>query len=445
VKWQLLESILSPDQLVAAEQNRTHIIDGFAPLPVVFPHTIEQLAETIRFAATDNLAIIPCGGGSKLNIGNLPRRASFFLSTARLNNLLEHQAADLTTSVQAGCTLATLQAEIGKHGQCLPIDAPYRQRATLGGIVAANSYGALRYAFGSARDWLIGVKVIHADSSLTKAGGKVVKNVAGYDLMKLYTGSFGTLAVIVEMNFKLRPRPAAEATIIGFFHNLSTCQEAARSVMSSQLLPASLDLFTPRALKNSFPQIKADKFEYALAARLFGSPASVAHQLARIAAIWPTVETAVVQDESAHGWQRAADYAADNYAPDRAAAIVLRAATLPSQLCQLVAEVPELFNGIASDYQIIAHAGNGVLRLFVEIAEGEIRPALRPRWRVAVEGVRAFCARTQGSCVIEQAPVVLREVCDAWGDANGGALMRTIKNKLDPQGTFSPGRFAAGI
>jgi len=202
-----LESIVGADGLLPPEPAGAFAVDGLTPQAAVAPASYEQVAEVMGYAHAEELAVIPWGGGAHIHTGNVPARYDIALSLSRLNAVVEHEPADLTTTVQAGMTLSELQGRLGAAGQLLPLDPPGGERATIGGILAANASGPWRHAFGSARDMTIGLRVVTAEGRITRAGGRVVKNVAGYDLCKLYVGSLGTLGVIVEATFKLAPLP----------------------------------------------------------------------------------------------------------------------------------------------------------------------------------------------------------------------------------------------
>src|SRR3990170_7695424 len=194
-----LESIVGREGVLGA--TATFAVDGLTPQAAVAPASYEQVAAVMRYSYAEGLAVIPWGGGTYIHAGNIPARYDIALGLSRLNAVVEHEPADLTATVQAGMTLSELQRHLGGAGQLLPLDPPGGERATIGGILAANASGPWRHAFGSARDMTIGLRVITAEGRITRAGGRVVKNVAGYDLCKLYIGSLGTLGVIVEATF----------------------------------------------------------------------------------------------------------------------------------------------------------------------------------------------------------------------------------------------------
>src|SRR5260221_10783987 len=202
---------------VTAKHVRTAVardaVAGARPSLVVEPGNEQELAKVLKLANAAGLAVIPRGGGTKLEWGNRPARADVIVSTARLDRVIEHAWADLTVSVEAGCTIGKLQETLAKHGQRLALDALWPEHATVGGVLSTNDSGALRLRFGSLRDLVIGVTLALADGTVASSGGRVVKNVAGYDLPKLVTGALGTLGVITRAFFRLHPLPKETRTI----------------------------------------------------------------------------------------------------------------------------------------------------------------------------------------------------------------------------------------
>src|SRR6267378_1584573 len=215
---------------------------GVQPSLVVEPGSEQELGKVLKLANAAGLAVIPRGGGTKLEWGNPPVRADVILSTARLNRVLEHAWADLTVSVEAGCTIANLQEALAKHGQRLALDALRPKSATVGGVLSTNDSGALRLRFGSLRDLVIGVTVALADGTLASSGGKVVKNVAGYDLPKLVAGAFGTLAVITRAIFRLHPLPRGTRTISCMASDTAESQRLVLAIQNSKLAHSALQI-----------------------------------------------------------------------------------------------------------------------------------------------------------------------------------------------------------
>src|SRR6516225_2047181 len=217
-------------------------VSGMQPKFVAQPANEQELATLLSCANEAGIAVIPRGGGTKLGWGNPPKRADLVVSTARLKRVLEHAWADLTVSVEAGCTFETLQEKLAEHGQRLAFDGLWPQRSTVGGLLSANDSGALRLRFGALRDLIIGVTLALPDGTLASSGGKVVKNVAGYDLPKLATGAFGTLGVITRAVFRVHPLPHNTRTLSFSTENWQTMQQHVLSIQDSKLAHTALQI-----------------------------------------------------------------------------------------------------------------------------------------------------------------------------------------------------------
>jgi len=378
-------------------------VDGLTPQAAVAPATYEQAAEVMRYAHAEGLAVIPRGGGTHVHIGNVPARYDIALSLSRLNAVVEHEPADLTATVQAGMTLAGLQRRLAAAGQLLPLDPAGGERATVGGMLAANAWGPWRHAHGSARDVTIGLRVVTAEGQLTRAGGRVVKNVAGYDLCKLYVGSLGTLGVIVEATFKLAPLPRATAAIS------AACGSAA----------AACDLASTiqrRGLSVRGIALTRDGAGWALVLELAGTPAAVERSRREIAAL-----------------ARVADAAPPDPFPDDAS-VLCKASVLPSRLPTLI----EALAALPGPPRILAFPTVGVCHAAwpsPDDAEG------------IAGAVRELTSSAGGTLVLERCPLDLKRRVDVFGDAPGPSfeLMRRLKEQFDPKGVLSPGRFAGRL
>src|SRR5229473_1574596 len=233
-------------EIVTAKYVRTagasDAVAGVQSRFAVEPGSEQELAKVLKLANAAGLGVTPRGGGTKLEWGNRPAQADVILSTARLHRVIEHAWADLTVSAEAGCTIAKLQETLAKHGQRLALDALWPERATVGGVLSTNDSGALRLRFGSLRDLVIGVTVALADGTVASSGGRVVKNVAGYDLPKLVTGAFGTLGVITRAIFRLHPLPRETRTISCTTANAAEAQQLVLAIQNSKLAHSALQI-----------------------------------------------------------------------------------------------------------------------------------------------------------------------------------------------------------
>src|SRR5205814_344256 len=244
-----LRAIVGPAHVLAGVDLSPFVIEGRTPEAAVLPGSVDEVAAVITQAAEAGVPVVPWGGGSAIGVGAPPARAGLVLVLTRLDALVEHEPGDLTATAQAGITIAALQAALRARGQWLSLDPSDAARATLGGVLAANASGPRRHLYGTARDLLIGLTVVSAEGAVVRGGGKVVKNVAGYDLPKLYVGSFGTLGVLVEATLRLRPRPDEDRLVVARFERLAAAGAAARAITVSDLIPSALELVDGGALR----------------------------------------------------------------------------------------------------------------------------------------------------------------------------------------------------
>jgi glycolate oxidase FAD binding subunit len=398
---------------------------------VAYPQNIEELSEMLKLAHAEGWCVVPAGAGTWLEMGNRVVRFHLIVSTARMQRVLEYEPADLTCTVEAGAVLREFNARAAEHRQFIPLDPFGDENATLGGAVATGSYGPLRCAYGTPRDWLIGARVVHADGTISKAGGKVVKNVAGYDLCKLYAGSFGTLAVIAEMSFKLRALPAVEKTLVFYADGAEALCNLAARLFDSDMQPAALELLSPQA------GLALEAGCYALVLRCWNEEAeTVEWQLGEARRLGAELRHAVLgKDEAAEFWRA---YHASETAPEWT--FSLRATALPSDLVTMLADVQRLLPSAV----IRAHAANGVLRIH---GGDDLLNELRPRHRhKLLTELREAAQARGGQMLILRAPDGVKHQLDVWGEPGATAkLMRAIKQQYDPQQRLNHGRFVAGI
>ena len=416
--------------LVEAAEG-SYEVDGVAPRFVAWPRSVSEASQVLRAAAADGLAVTFAGGGSKLGLGNPPERADLVVLTGGLNQVLEHAAGDLVVRAQAGVRLADLQAALAPAGQQLALDPP-EPRATLGGVVAANASGPRRLRYGTVRDLLIGVTVVLADGTVAKAGGKVVKNVAGYDLAKLFCGSLGTLGMVAEVIFRLHPVPAAASVVTLQVNGPQEAGQAMRRLTRSTLEPSAAELTVdewgwPGRLTVVFEGIQPGvEAQAAAAAELLG-------QVGEAAVAGAGGTEAALSQLGARPFEKT----------ELALKATCPPADLPVVLDRLRGGSLRWIGGLS----VHAHAGTGVLWLASGIREGDLRPDdPAPRLTRWITETREALAARGGSLVVVKAPPHLKREVDVWGpptDAVG--LMRRVKERFDPDRRLSPGRFVGGI
>ena len=425
-----LTQAFGPERAQHAIGNHYRVSDEDARV-IAYPQSIEELSEMLKFAATEGWRIVPAGAGTWLEMGNRIAQFHLLVSTAKMQRVLEYEPADLTCTVEAGVALQAFNQQAAEHNQFIPLDPFGDTRGTLGATVATASYGPLRCQYGTPRDWLIGARVVHVDGTITKAGGKVVKNVAGYDLCKLYAGSYGTLAVLAELSFKMRALPAVERTLVFYAAAAEPLCALSARIMDSDLQPAAWEFLSPQA---GLP-LAAEK--YALVLRCWNEEAeTVEWQLGETQRLGGELPHTVLSEaDSAEFWRA---YHASETADDWT--FSLRATSLPSDVGATLADVQRLMPAAA----LRVHAANGVTRI---LGGDDLLAELRSRFRykLLVELREAMQARG-GQLVIVRAPDELKNQLDVWGDAGAQtALLRGIKEQYDPQHRLNYGRFVAGI
>jgi glycolate oxidase subunit GlcD len=398
------------------------------PLEVA-PQSSQAAAQVMQLAIKEDLTVVPAGAATWVGVGNPPGRADLVISTRRMTRLICHEPADLVATVEAGLTLIALQKQLASAGQWLPIDPPDDGRATLGGVVATGLGGPHSFGFGWPRSFVIGMKVLLADGRAIKAGGSVVKNVAGYDLCKLFTGSYGTLGLITELTFKLRPLPAESRTVVAS-GSLASLIVAGRKAFS-KLSPVAIELISGRLAQDL--EIAKDS-ECALMLRFVGSSRSVVTQTAQaLKLLRDDGNQRATVDDDPTPWSKLSAVPLQS-----ADELKWRVALRPTDLAVFLDGMAELEKDEASHPGLRWHAGLGDGRLRA-IARAPVyhREAVR-----ALEGLRQKAESLSGSLVIESAPNEIRNEFDAWGDFGSAAeLMNRVKAELDPRNSLSPGRF----
>jgi len=395
-------------------------IDGVKPALIARPGDEGQVAECVKICSDAGASVVPAGGMTWLDCGNPMRKADVVLSLERMNRVVEYSPADLTATVEAGLTLSEFNALTMVNRQWLPIDPPYFDRSTLGAIAACNSSGALRLGFGTPRDYVIGLGLVHANGEKSKSGGKVVKNVAGYDMNKLYVGSYGTLAIITRLTFKLRPLAESSSTVLISSSSLDALFQSSRSARSADLEPASVILTRQISVSSSS---SAD----ALLVRFINRASAVGYQIDTLMNALPSnCAAARLSDEQASAvWTEVADLSNS--------AIILRL-SLP------LSAVRTEFEKAITEKVVAATAdlGTGIIRIAFDATEGSAADRL--------QRLRSSASASNGSLIIEKAPTELKRQVDPWGDVGSTAdLMRTLKMNFDPKSLFNPGKFVLGL
>jgi glycolate oxidase FAD binding subunit len=389
----------------------TESIDGVAPREIIEPASAEELALALASASSRRASVVIRGGGTKIGWGRTPSAVDILLSTKRLSALVAHEHADLTATVQAGARIDELNRTLARHGQWLPIESAFEE-ATIGGAVATNDSGPLRHRYGTPRDLIIGVRLALTDGRLIKAGGNVVKNVAGYDLGKLISGSFGSLAVIVSATFKLTPLPGASSTLIATFSRADSLIAALAAIMSSQLEASAVEV---RAAST-----------YQLLLKFESTPGALNAHVHKARALAGDASCEVVAAASeADVWR------AHTRAIWASPGAVVKAAWLPASLGAVLAFMDDL-RGTVAGVELVGRAalGSGLFRFDGDIG---VQRNIVERLRLRSDVFRHV--------VLLRADAQLKRQLDVWGSlGDAGSLGGSVKHALDPQGILNAGR-----
>lgn len=408
--------------IVGAEHVRAgsaeDAVDGVVPQMVVAPGDEQQVAGVLKVAAGAGLHVLVRGGGTKTGWGNPPRGGEVMVSMRRMNRVVEHAFGDMTATVQAGCSFKLLQDTLAAHGQRVALDPLWMDKATVGGILAVNDSGPLRVRFGTLRDLIIGITLALPDGTVAKSGGKVVKNVAGYDLPKLATGSLGTLGIITQAIFRLHPTPRESRTLTFSASSGKPVMEVVLAILGSKLVPTGVQV---RAGQGAAFEVDV-RFE----GTCVGCDAQT-EQLVRMASGTTRV------DSPGGVWD-----ARETLWTGNSPAAVCKFTLLPTELQAFMEQAGTVTAEKQASWRLVAQAaGAGLLR--VESREANALTDV-------LAGLRAGLESRGGSLSILSAPAAVKSKMDVWGSAGDAlGLMRSIKAQFDPAGILNPGRFIAGI
>ncbi|MCK5554251.1 MAG: FAD-binding oxidoreductase [Deltaproteobacteria bacterium] len=430
-----------------ADKLKDYAFDGKVPKANVSPGTIDEASEIVAYANEYRLAIIPRGNGTKMGIGGIPKKADLVLSTGRLNRITDRDCENLTLSVESGIILSEVQRDLEKRGYFLPLDPPFTDKATLGGIVATNSSGPKRLLYGTARDAITGIKAVFPNGDIVVSGGKTVKNVSGYDMVKLLIGSCGTLGIICEITFNLLPLPEKKQTLLIPFPGLDEAYDFVREIINSPLLPASIDLLNATAADKMKHLMPSQKGHYLIAVGLEGVAETVERQVSEIGERGRKhgALDVVPLDAQQHDdfWKGIRDFA-QGLAKDYPNLICLKSNVLIAKSGDLLVSYEKIARDLGLDCAFINRCGNGILYSHVLVGED-----LDSRINSLVELIAQFTSEAsqyEGNLGVESSPPPVKQRVDVWGKLRSDyRLVRSIKEQIDPAGILNPGRFIGGV
>jgi glycolate oxidase FAD binding subunit len=468
-----LASIVGPPRVLTDPVPcAAYAVDETIPAAVAKPASTEEIAAIVRFAALEKLAVIPCGNRTKLGIGMPPSRYDIALDMTALNKIAHYDPGDLTLSVDAGLSLAKLNAALFEHKQFLPLLVPWYSGSTIGGSIASGVDSPLRQFYGTARDFLIGAEFVDGTGKLCKSGGRVVKNVTGYDLHKLLVGSLGTLAIITRLNFRTFPSPLASRGFVASFPNAEGAFVLRRSIVESSLTPLTLDIVSPELAQlfatrtpsapeapvfngenHTSPQSLlppiGDWFrprEWQLCAAFAGTPEVLARyerDLLRFATNANATSTKFLDDTTRPAlWGRLRECLSMLLEVSPAAAI-FKISVLPGHYAALFAGLRQIADRAALPHALVARAGGTIyFALLPSPANEGTTAALSP----CIAQIFDVVSASSGRASLLFVPPTNKKSTNVWGSPGSDlALMRRLKAAFDPQNIFAPGRLRGVI
>lgn len=426
-----LRRIVGESGILSDNQITGYVIDDIVPKAVVSPTLVMEIQDVLSFAAEKNLSVIPAGNGTKLGIGNIPSEVDLVLSTTKLNRVIEYEPADLTVTVEAGMRLMELQKDLAVNRQFLPMNPSYADRCTIGGIVSSNSSGPLRLQYGTSRNLVLGMKVVLANGKTVKCGGKVVKNVAGYDLNRLYIGSYGTLGIITEVSLKLSPLPVQESILAAQYDTIDDAVKAGMNVVRSQTLPSYVILLT-KSIHNQLSEVTPT-----LLVCFGGDAETVSWQLNATQSELEqngAVSVQIIEDASlnniSHDIQ---EYSAVDKDNDT---IVIKVQLKRTDFAEFV----RIVQNMTSDLMILL--GNGLLYMRISVDTSTDYESLAD----SLQQLRQKAMDLKGNLLIEAAPPELKRLIDIWGPIGHTLnIMKKLKTRFDSENRLNPGRYVSSI
>jgi glycolate dehydrogenase FAD-binding subunit len=433
-------------------------VDGKKPGAAVRPGSREEVAEIVKFAVAENLAVIPTGARTKLGIGLPPQRYDVALDMTRLDRVIAYDPSDLTLVVEAGHSLTKLLGVLGDHRQFLPLFVPYFSRTTVGGAIAAGVDSPLRQYYGTARDFVLGMEYVTGEGALAKSGGRVVKNVSGYDMHKLMIGSLGTLGVIVSVNFKTFPSALGTRGFVATFENAQSAVEMRHRVARSALTPLTMEILSPsvgdlfatqaaaRIASGTMPTNVLSAKHWAFTSGYTGNEKVLARygvDFRRIAEELGAVNVTVLDENTRPpAFSRKREFIPIVLSASPATA-VMKISVLPARMKEMLVEVQRVAESNSLEWAALAR---GIGLIYVALLPRERDEPSRDRVANTTNDILTTAAKFGGHATIPWAPTEWKSALKIWGLVRGDlAEMQKVKKVFDPHGIMAPGRFVGAL
>jgi glycolate oxidase FAD binding subunit len=455
----LADLVGSSRVLAEPAQLAPYEIDGMLPSAALRPESAAQIAEIIKFAASEKLGIIPTSGRTKLNIGLPPKRYDLALDMKSLNKIVAYDPGDLTLSVEPGLRFTILSETLGKHRQFLPLTVPFHTQTTMGGIVATGVDGPVRQFYGTVRDFLLGAEFVTGEGIAAKSGGRVVKNVTGYDIHKLMIGALGSLGVITRLNFKTFPVPVATRGFVARFASAPQACDMRDRIARSQLTPTTLEIFSPgvtelfeseaasrlEPMLAPLPPNLLSRTEWAVTVGYSGREivlARYAADLQRIAEELGANGVFIPKESGAATFAHKREFIPIALASSPATTIV-KMNVLPTRIKGALAAAQKSAEDNSLKWVALAR-GLGII--YFALLPTEQNDETRVRVETTTNTIHDACAKLGGHSTIPWCPTAWKASLKIWGPENPNfPQMQKVKAVFDPQGILSPGRFVGGL
>jgi glycolate oxidase FAD binding subunit len=404
----------------------------------VYPENEAEVVQVLKYAYEQGLSVITEGRGTKAGLGGMRGQADILLSLKRMSGIIEYSVGDLTMTALPGTLFSDIEEELNRNGQMFPLYPGWPSESTLGGTVSANISGVKRIRYGSARDWIIGLRVVYPDGTVIRTGGKVVKNVAGYDMTKLMIGSMGTLGVITEITVKLRPKPPHEELIHIYSKSIDPLHKIAQVILNSYMEPVALELLTPPLSRQL-----TGRSEYLLLVGFEDTKSSVTYQTEWLNGQASSLQLQldrVLQGEDVSAWWEAYRKLSPKKNDSQIAIKVGSWMTEVAPIIETATQWADKLNVCARTH---GGMGTGLTHMYIDAPSigTDEQAVLR-----FIEEVRRYSEAKKGFAIVEHAPLGWRSKIDLWGARNSSfRLTEGIKNKIDPKGILNPGRFVGGL
>ena len=414
-----------------------YLVDNQTPMAIIYPKTIQELSTTLKIASENHLNVVPSGGNSRMNLGNQINAIDLMISMSNLDNILNHNPADLTVRVQSGITIEKFSELLSQHNQFVPIDTPLPNIATIGGTLAVGFTGPLKWMGGNLRDTVIGMTIVESDGTIVKTGGNVVKNVTGYEMSKLHIGGLGTLGIIAEVAFKISPLPHHETTILIPVNKSNDLSQVTHDIFQSHITPLSIVSMDVSTFKSLKIKCKLDS-KYVACIRLGGRRNEVQRMSTEIKKICQYVDDFIELDKSNFIWNKIANF---GYPVSPKNRMIIRITSLPSKTISITNQIRKINTSFSPvDFKIISdHTHGNSIILCDNLTTSQYILEL-------IKEIREKVHQYNGCVILESIPQNIKSQCEIW-DANPNTiqLMGKFKKTYDPFQILNPGRFAGRI